>query len=169
VAGVDGGTEVVAERAVVGRVPGQVPPLLGLPRLELLDRGPRHERVGGVPDVQVLEEPGVELLVAGGAARAPVVPLGVEHEVVRDELTSTLEQVGEVDGSGRTGEHVVGVDLDHGEVAALGVEGVALGGERLLLGEQGGASGEPLVSGRDAGQAHAGSDYPRGADVIGGP
>ena len=96
--------------------------------------------------------PGDDLVGAGRAARAPVLPLRIEHEVVDDQLPATLEHVEQTHGAVRAVEHVVLLDLDHGEVAALGVERVALLGHVLLFGEQCGPSGEPLVSGGDAGR-----------------
>jgi hypothetical protein len=70
------------------------------------------------------------------ATGAPVVPLGVEHEVVDDELRAALEQVEQRPRAVGALELVGLCDLDHRELAALGVEPVALAGEVLLLVEQ---------------------------------
>src|SRR3954453_14661266 len=102
----------------------------------------------------MLDERGWELDDAGGAARAAVLPLRIEHEVVDDQLTTPLEQVEEADGAVRPVERVVVLDVDHGEIAPLGVDPVAHTGELLLLGQQRGARREPLLAGGDLGQAH---------------
>ena len=75
--------------------------------------------------MQVLEEAGRQLVGAGGAARAAVLPVRVEHEVVDDQLGATLEQVDEARRPVRPVEHVVLLDLDHRQLAALDVERVA--------------------------------------------
>ncbi|GIH16709.1 hypothetical protein Raf01_48810 [Rugosimonospora africana] len=51
-------------------------------------------------------------------ARAAVLPIRVEHEVVHDELTAALEQIAQTRLAGRTFEHVVLVDPEY--VAAYG-------------------------------------------------
>src|SRR5947207_3897361 len=55
---VDRDPEVVVEIGPERRVPGDVPTLLRLPPLQLLQRRARHHGVAGVADVQVLEEAG---------------------------------------------------------------------------------------------------------------
>ena len=50
------------------------------------------------------------------------------------------------------------VDLHHGQVPPLGVQRVPLPRERLLLGQQRLAGGEPLLPVHDLGQAHGSSD-----------
>src|SRR3954451_9991174 len=102
----------------------------------------------------MLDERGWELDDAGGAARAAVLPLRIEHEVVDDQLTTPLEQVEEADGAVTPVERVVLLDLDHGEIAPLGVDPVAHTGELLLLRQQRGPRREPLLAGCDLGQAH---------------
>jgi hypothetical protein len=104
--------------------------------------------------VEVAEEARRQLVGARGAAGAALVPSGVEHEVVEDELAAALEQVGQVHGAVGALEGVVLLHLDHGQVAALGAEGVAGAGQLLLLGQQVLASGQPLVAADDPGKAH---------------
>src|SRR5436305_2045557 len=99
---------------------------------------------------------GEEVDGAGGGAGAAGCPARVEHGVVDDQLGAVLEQVDESDRAVRTVEGVVLLDLDHGQVTALHVEGVALPGQVLLLGEQVEARRQPLVPCGDLGKAHRG-------------
>jgi hypothetical protein len=69
-------------------------------------------------------------------ALAAFVPARVEHEVVDDELASSLEQVGETDPAVGSLQGVQLVDLDHGQLAADGVHLVADVGEAFLGGWQ---------------------------------
>jgi hypothetical protein len=78
--------------------------------------------------VEVLEEPRRQLVGAGAAARAPVLPGRLEHEVVDDQLRPTLEQVEQADRPLRALERVLLHDLDHGEAAARDVQRVSAGG-----------------------------------------
>ena len=126
---VDRDAEVVVEVAAVRRVPGDVPAPLRLVPLQLLQRRPRHHGVAGVAGVEVVEEARRHLVGAGGAARAALLPVGVEHEVVDDQLaagprTGRARRTAAV----RAVEHVVLLDLHHGEVPALGVQRVPLAG-----------------------------------------
>src|SRR4029079_14977133 len=114
----------------------------------------RREDVGRVAGVEVLDQPGRQLVGAGGAARAALVPLGMEHEVVDDQLRPAVEQLAQRPPAARALELVGLGDLDHRELAALGVEPVALAGEVLLLLEQLAASGVPLLLRDDLRQAH---------------
>ena len=84
-----------------------------------------------------------------GAGAAALRPVGVEHEVLHDELPAAVEEVGEAlsRAVGR-GEAVAFIDGDHGELLALLGEGVAGFGEFLLFGEEGFAGVEPF-GGRD--------------------
>jgi hypothetical protein len=65
-------------------------------------------------------------------------------------------------GAVRAVEDVVLLDLDHGQVAALGVERIPLPGQFLLLDEQLLAGGQPLLPGSDPGKAHHGLLRARG-------
>ena len=51
----------------------------------------------------MLEQPGGQLVDARAAAGAGVVPRGVEHHVLHDQLAPALEQVGQADLAGRAG------------------------------------------------------------------
>src|SRR5205807_10184011 len=112
-----------------------------------------------VADVKVLEEARRQLVGAGGAARAAVLPLRVEHEVVDDQLRTVLEHVDEADRTVRTVEDVVLLDLNHGQVAPLGVERIPPPGQVLLLCEQLLTGGQPLVSRSDLRKAHSQSPW----------
>jgi hypothetical protein len=105
--------------------------------------------------VQVLEHRIGDLVDGGGAARAAVLPLGVEHEVLDDELAPALEDVGQPHLAVRADEAIVLFDPHHRHAAAVGVQGVLHARELLLTRQQGAAGGAPLVSGGDLGQAHA--------------
>src|SRR3712207_7371567 len=92
---VDRDAEVVVEVGAVRGVPGHVPAPRRLPALQLGQRSARDHGVAGVAAVQVLEEAGRQLVGAGAAAGAALVPRRVEHEVVDDQLAAALEQVDE--------------------------------------------------------------------------
>ena len=66
--------EVVVEVAAERRVPRERPAALALVALELVERRARHHGERGVAGVQVLEQAVGQLVGAGGAARAAVVP-----------------------------------------------------------------------------------------------
>ena len=129
-------------------------PFCAFQRLELLQRRARDQRVRRVARVEVLEEPGRDLVGPRRAARAALLPVGAEHEVVDDQLPAALEQVGQPDLALRAGEAVVLGHLDHRQPAALGAQRVAAAGQLLLLLEQRRAGGEPLVPGHDLWKAH---------------
>ena len=134
-------------------------PCFAFHRFELLQRRARHHRVARVTGVQVIEEPVREFLRARRAARATVVPLRVEHEVVDDQLRTPVEHVDEADLPVRAVEHVVLLDLDHGQLASLDVERVACLGHGLFLGQELLAGGQPFVSGGDLRKAHRRSPW----------
>src|SRR5262245_32657011 len=110
-----------------------------------------------VPDGQVVDESLRDLFGAGRAARAAVLPVRIEHEVVDDQLGSALEHVDESRRTVRTVEDVVLLDLDHWQVPALDVERVTTPGHVLLFREQRLAQGQPLAAGSDLGKAHRSS------------
>jgi hypothetical protein len=104
--------------------------------------------------VQVREQPVGDLVGARRAARAAVVPARVEHEVPDDQLPAPLEQIDQARLAARSLEHVVLDDLDHRQLAPLGVQGVTRPGHRLLLCEQLDAGRAPLLSRYDVGKTH---------------
>jgi hypothetical protein len=106
----------------------------------------------------VLDQPGRQLVHAGAAAGAAVLPVRAEHEVADDELAAPVEQVEQGGLAFGALEDVLLLDLDHGELAALGDERVAAAGELLLLGEELLAVAEPFVPGYDVWKAHTGCD-----------
>jgi hypothetical protein len=71
---------------------------------------------------------------------------GVEHEVPDDQLAAAFEQVEQRRVAIGPLEHVLLLDRDHRQHAALGVQRVAAAGQLLLLGQQLHAGGQPLVS-----------------------
>jgi hypothetical protein len=80
------------------------------------------------------------------AGFAALVPVRIEHEVVDQQLTTALEQAGQASLAVRAPEEVFLVNLDHRQLAPLGIERVSLTGEFLLLRQQLPASGQPLIS-----------------------
>ena len=60
--------------------------------LELRERRPRHREEGDIAVGQVDVDP-VEVVGPEGAALAPFLPVGGEHEVVDHQLTPTPEQI----------------------------------------------------------------------------
>ena len=104
--------------------------------------------------MQVIEEALGELVGAGRAARAPFVPVGMEHEVVQDQLPPTIEEIGKADGTSGAVKPVGLVDLNHGQVATFGADLVAEPGEFLLLRQQIHPGGQPLVSCHDLRKRH---------------
>jgi hypothetical protein len=86
-----------------------------------------------------------EIVEGVRAARAPVIPTRVEHEVLDDQLPATLEQVQQC---GRTVGALKGVlllDLDHRQRLTLGTKCIARSGGFLLSDQQFLAGSEPLV------------------------
>jgi hypothetical protein len=81
------------------------------------------------------------------AALASTLSVRAKHEVVHDQLVFVTEQVPEGDRSVGSVELVVLVDVDHGELANLGGEGVLGAGKLLFLVEESLTGGEPLLSG----------------------
>jgi hypothetical protein len=63
-----------------------------------------------------------------------------------DQLAAAFEQVEQRRGAVGSLEHVLLLDRDHRQHAALHVQRVAAAGQLLLLGQQLLASGQPLVS-----------------------
>src|SRR4051794_39457331 len=78
----------------------------------------------------------VEIVRPEGAMRAAGLPVGTEHEVVDDELTSTIEQIGQRPSSTRRFEFVRLLHALPGKLAALPADLVAQPRELLLFGEE---------------------------------
>src|SRR5215208_2092895 len=132
--------EVVVEVAPVRRVPRERPTLLRFVALDLLERRAGDVGQRGVASVQVLHLALRDLVGAGGAARAAVLPARVEHD---DQAQLTLRAL----------EDVVLGDLDHRQAATGGVQRVARAGELLLPGQQLLAGRDPLLPGDDRREA----------------
>ena len=142
--------EVVVEVAAVRGVPGERPAHPLAERGELLVRRPGHRDQRGVAHVQ-LPQP-ADPVGGGGAARAALVPVRAEHEVVHHQLRPALEQVEQADRPVRALERVRLVHPDHRQPAAVGVDPVAGPGQLLLLRQQFLAGGEPLLARHHLGQ-----------------
>jgi len=81
-----------------------------------------------------------------GASFASALSVWAEHEMVDDELVFITKEVFERQGRSLGAmKLVLLVDLDHGELAHLGSEGVLCARYLLFLLEQRLASGEPLL------------------------
>ncbi|MNT14070.1 hypothetical protein D3C72_1490610 [compost metagenome] len=89
----------------------------------------------------------VDMVGEEGAARAPLLPAGAEHEMVDDQGAAAIEQVGQALAPARPFEVVRRVDAHPGQRAALGAEPVALAGEGLLLAQQRLAGLQPFFAG----------------------
>ncbi len=159
--------EVVVEARAVRRVPRERPTAPRLVALDLRERGARDHRERRVARGQVPQETLGDLVGAGGAARAAVVPARVEHEVDEDQLAPALEHVEQVRLPLRALEDVLLVDLDHREPPPFGAQGIALPGKGLFLHEQRLAGGFPFVSGHDRRKAHASSCVTGAACAVG--
>src|SRR4029453_7048715 len=83
------------------------------------------------------------------AARAALLPVGPEHEVIDDELAPSAEQVGERRLPARALELVALLDLHPRQLAALTGELLALAREPLFVRQKSYARCEPLVSRHD--------------------
>ena len=146
---VDRDVEVVVEVAAPRRRPREAP-LHPVPiREQLLER---RTGDGGERDVVVLEVQ-MRLVEAVGdrrAARAAFVPVGVEHEVVHDQLRTAVEQVGERGFALLGVEDVVLVDAHPRQLSPLAGE-VVVQARQLLFGlEQLEPFLEPLLTGSGA-------------------
>src|SRR5437763_384492 len=126
--------EVDVEVALERREPRDRPPHPLPVRLDPGERGARHEREGRVAGVQVREV--ADLVDEHRAAVAARVLVRPEHEVVEEQLTASLEEVGQARLSVRAVEDVVLVDPDSRQPAALGGERVACPGGFLFLGKK---------------------------------
>ena len=69
------------------------------------------------------------------AARAALLPIGTEHEVVNNQLALAIEKVRKRHLPVRPVENVIFFDLDPGKLAPFGSESVALSRELLLFGQ----------------------------------
>ena len=68
----------------------------------------------------------------------------VEHEVIDDQLPAAVEEVFETQLAVRAVEAIVLFDLHHGEPASLGIHGVVMPGQFLLVSEELPALAEPF-------------------------
>src|SRR5437870_9401096 len=89
----------------------------------------------------------VDMIGQERAARALLVPLRTEHEVIDDQMAAPVEEVGERLLAVRPRQHVGLFDLDPGQLAALSAQFIAQPGEFLLLDQVLLSRSEPLLSG----------------------
>ena len=79
-----------------------------------------------------------------------------QHEVIDGELAAAPEQIRERALALRPFEHIGLLDLDPGQLAALGAKGIELMGDGFLLGEQRLAGGKPFLARGDFRQGLSG-------------
>jgi hypothetical protein len=80
------------------------------------------------------------------AARAALLPVRTEHEVVNNQLAFAVEKIRERHLPVRPVENVIFYDFDSGKLPAFGSESVALARELLLPGQQFFAGHKPFIS-----------------------
>src|ERR1700731_4202491 len=78
----------------------------------------------------------VEVIGQIGAALATLVPIWTEHEMINDQLTAPVEEIGQGFLAIRSVKNVVLVDLDHWQVATGCTERVPLTRELLFARQQ---------------------------------
>jgi hypothetical protein len=123
---------------------------LGFIGVEHGQRSPRHHHEGRVALVE-------ERQIAQGvdppcAAWTPVrLPCWVEHEVIDDELATTVEKIPETSLAIRAIEDIVLVDLHHGKTPSLGVHAVVVLELGFFVAEKRLALDEPVVPQHDRG------------------
>src|SRR3954469_12548370 len=129
-------------------LPAQAPP----ERLELLEAGPRGDREGHVPRMQVGGM--ADLVDEHAAAVAALVLVRPEHEVVEDQLAPALEQVRECDLPLRALELIVLLDLRPRQPAPLRGKLVAPPRQLLLLRPETLLRGLPFLGGHHLREIH---------------
>src|SRR5215469_15147260 len=115
---VQGNVEVVVEIVAERRQPRKGPSHSLLKRFDLLERRTRDNREGGVSRGQMDNTPG-DIVHEVRTAFAAFLPLGVEHEVVDDELSVPPKEVAQSRWSARTLEDVIFCNLDDRELVTL--------------------------------------------------
>jgi hypothetical protein len=81
-------------------------------------------------------------------------PIGVKHQMMDDELTASIEQVGERHLALGRVEDIVLLELDPGQGAPLGAQAVARPHVLLLLDQKRLARSEPFVLRHDSRDLH---------------
>src|ERR1022692_1225585 len=104
--------------------------------------------------MQMLEQAGRDLVAAGRAARAALVPVRPEHEVAHDELAAAAKQVQQAGLAVGPVEDVILLDPHHRQLAPPDAQRVTRPGHRLLAGEQLKAGCTPLGRRYDLGKTH---------------
>jgi hypothetical protein len=87
----------------------------------------------------------VEVIGEQRAARAALLPVRAEHEVIDDQLALAAEQIGERLLAVRGVEHVVLVDLLPRQLAPFAAQRITRARERLFVGEMRLAGSKPFI------------------------
>ena len=82
-----------------------------------------------------MRQSGVGMVHTEGATRAALLPIWAEHEVINNELTLALEEVGKSLLTFRRIEDIVFFDFDPGKLPTFGGNRIALPRELLLFGQ----------------------------------
>src|SRR5262249_33620934 len=117
------------------------------PRLEgfkLRKRGAGNKNQCGVAGMQT-GRTGGDVVNQIRAARAAIVPGGIEHEMVDNQLAAPVEQVEQTRLAIWPFEGVFLLDLDHRQPASFSIELVPRTGGFLFFAEQLRASSEPFL------------------------
>ena len=78
----------------------------------------------------------IEMIGQIGAAFATLLPAWTEHEMINDQLTAAVEQIGQCFFAIRALEHVLLVDLDHWQLAPRCAQRISLAREFLFQSQQ---------------------------------
>src|SRR5262245_19550558 len=121
-------------------------PIHALPHL--LDALDGRARYGGEGEVGMLEmlERGVDMIGEERTARANVIRIGRQHEMIDRELASRAEQLGKRYLAFWTVKDIVLLDIHPGQGAALGSDAVMQMGEFAFSCEQALARLQPFVA-----------------------
>ena len=130
--GVQGDVVIVVEFIPKGRNPGKAPLHSDLELFDLGDRGARDDRKRSVSGGE-MDQASRDVVHHARAVLAACVPIRVEHEVIHDQLTSSLEKIRECHGAFWPVEYSFST-LTHGQLAPSLGQPVALMFELLFPG-----------------------------------
>src|SRR5262245_41804632 len=139
-----GHAEVAVEIAAVRRNPLEPPAHAFLESLDLRQRRPRDHDHCDVSCIQVHDRP-IDMIHQKRATRTALLPGRSEHEVVDDQLATSVKQFSELHVALRRVECVLLLDLDPGQLTPLPADFVALVSQILLPSQEFDPSLEPLV------------------------
>jgi len=120
--------EVAAER----RHPLEAPAHALFVSLEFRQRRSRDRQQRHVIMLEVRER-AVDVIAQERTARATLLPIRTEHEMIEDQLTASVEEIGQRLFALRAVEDILLVDLDSRQLATLVAKRVSLMRELLLL------------------------------------